>query len=103
MALDDMLDDRETETGAAKRAAAAGVDAIEALGDALDVLGSDALAFVGDDDMDHRAFGLGADGHRRARRPVAKGIGDEVIEELDDLSAVGRDGRKIRRDPDVQF
>ena len=46
VALDDMLDDRQAEAGAAERAAAAGVDPVEALGHAGDMLGRDALALV---------------------------------------------------------
>src|SRR5688572_11187057 len=46
----DMLGDGEAEPGAADRAAAARVDAVEALGEAGQMLGRDALALVDDAD-----------------------------------------------------
>src|SRR5258708_9289299 len=48
MAVDDVLDDREPEPGAAERARAAGVDAIESLGQPRQVLARDPLPLVGD-------------------------------------------------------
>src|SRR5262245_7110097 len=50
VAVDDVLDDREPEPGAAECARAPGVDAVEALGEARQVLARDALALVGDRD-----------------------------------------------------
>ena len=76
VALDDMLDDREAKPGAAERAAAAGIDAVETLGDPRDVLGRDALALVGDRQVQHRPFGMRRHGHRRARLAVAQRIGN---------------------------
>ena len=46
VAQHDMLDDGEAEAGAADRAAAARIDAVEALGEARDMVGRDALALV---------------------------------------------------------
>ena len=43
-----MLDDGEAEPGAADRPAPAGVDPVESLGEARQMLGRDALAAVGD-------------------------------------------------------
>ena len=62
VALDDMLDDRQAEAGAAERAASARVDPVEALGHPRDMLGGDALALVGDGELDHPALA-------RERRP----------------------------------
>src|SRR5437868_6031514 len=50
--LDDMLDDGEAEPGAAAVAATRGVDAVEALGQARQVLRRDSLAAVGDGELD---------------------------------------------------
>ena len=49
MALDDMLDDGEAEPGAARIAAARGIDAVEALGQAREMVGGDAVAMVAHD------------------------------------------------------
>ena len=46
MAVEDVLDDREAEPGAAQFARAGGVDAVEALGQARQVLAGNALALV---------------------------------------------------------
>ena len=48
----DVLDDREAQAGAAGRAVASGVDAVEALEDAVELVGRDADALVGDADVD---------------------------------------------------
>ena len=48
VAQHDMLDDGEAEPGAADRAAAPGIDPVEALGEPRDMLGRDALALVDD-------------------------------------------------------
>src|SRR6185436_7373825 len=88
-----MLDDREAETGPTERSAAAGVDAVEALGDAGDMLGRNPLALVGDREVDHRPFRLRRNGDWSAGFAVAERVGDEVVEQLQDLAAVGDDRR----------
>jgi len=98
VAFDDMLDDREAETGPTERSAAAGVDTVEALGDAGDMLGSNPLALVGDREVDHRPFRLCRNGDRSAGFAVAERIGDEVVEQLQDLAAVGGNRRKLIAD-----
>ena len=50
MAVDDVLDDGEAEPRAAKLARAGGVDAIEALSEARQMVGGDAVALVADGD-----------------------------------------------------
>src|SRR5690242_19665843 len=55
VAIDDVLDDGEAEPGAAHRARASRVDAVEALGEARNVLPRDALATVAHGDSDMRA------------------------------------------------
>ncbi len=44
MAFDDMLDDRQAEPGAARFAAARGIDPIKALGQARQMIGGDPVA-----------------------------------------------------------
>src|SRR5688572_16061435 len=46
MTQHDMLDDGEAEAGAADRAATARIDAVETLGEAGNMVGGDAFAFV---------------------------------------------------------
>ena len=62
MAVDDVLDDGEAEPGAAQLARAGGIDAVEALGQARQMLARDAVAVVA-----HR------DGDAAARSPAARG------------------------------
>src|SRR5688572_33063453 len=54
----DMLGDGEAEPGAADRPAAAGVDPVEALGQAGQMFGGDPLALVDDSDPQHAAAGF---------------------------------------------
>src|SRR5690349_16143484 len=64
MALDDVLDDRQTEAGAADPAAARRIDPIEALGQPRNMLGGDALALVGDPEPQHFPVEIERDVHR---------------------------------------
>src|SRR5262245_42774571 len=52
MAVDDVLDDGEAQPGSAELTRAAGVDAVEPLGQARQVLARDAVALVRDADGD---------------------------------------------------
>src|SRR5258707_869889 len=85
VALDDMLDDREPEPGAAGFAAARRVDAVETLGQTRQMLARDAGAEVGDGDDDPAAVLFGRDRDPRSGpvAAVAQGIADEVVEQLD--------------------
>src|SRR4051794_10561396 len=98
MTLDDMLDDRKAQTGAAERTAAAGVDTIETLSDPRDMLRRDALAFVGDRKSDHRPFGLRSNGDGSSWLAIAQGVGQQIVEQLKNLSAICGDGGQIGRD-----
>ena len=62
-----MLDDRQAEAGAAGGAVARGVDAVEALEDAVELVGRDADAPVGDGDVDGDVVPGGR--RRRPRSP----------------------------------
>ena len=79
VAVDDVLDDREAEPGAAHLARARGVDPVKALGQPRQVLARDAVAAVAHRDRDKGARtplgicrsarrGLGADGDLAFRR-----------------------------------
>src|SRR5579872_5867183 len=54
MAVDDVLDDRQTEAGAAQFARARRIDAVEPLGQPRQVFAGDAVALVGNRDRYHR-------------------------------------------------
>jgi hypothetical protein len=87
----------QAEAGAALRAAAAGVDPVEAFGEPRDMLGRDPLALVGDGQHDLLVGQLRP--HRdRAGAAVADGVADEVVEQLVDLDPVGEDRWKPGRD-----
>src|SRR3546814_6576286 len=63
MPLGDVLDDREAQPGAAERAAAARIDAVEAFGKPGQMLGRDAVAPI--DDRQRDVAGIaGLESHR---------------------------------------
>src|SRR5215208_3699339 len=62
MAVEDMLDDRQAEAGAAARAAFLHADTIETLGQARYVIGGDARAIIGHGDL-HPACSIAACGY----------------------------------------
>src|SRR5207244_221559 len=74
VALRDVLDDRQAETGAARLARAAAVDAVEALGQARQGLAPDADAAVGDRQRPDAggAHGPGAIGPAAVSRSLAR-------------------------------
>src|SRR5258706_11234413 len=73
MGLDDVLDDRQAQSGAAKIARACLVDAVEALRQARQILLRDARAGVGDGNFDlSRSFMVMVD-HRGPKRNLAAG------------------------------
>ena len=61
MPLNDVLDDRQTKSGAAGFAASGWVDAIEALRDARQMLARDSGAVIGDADQHPGSAPLGRD------------------------------------------
>src|SRR3546814_4532476 len=83
MALDEVLDDGEAKPGATGRAAAAGIRAVEALGDAGQVLGRDAIALVAN--RDEHPAGAGRF-HRNRDRPA--GRSEEHTSELQSLMRI---------------
>ena len=83
-----MLDDRQSEAGAAGGTVAGRVDAIEAFEDPVDLLGRDADALVGDRDLDDGVESLGADDDGGAVGGVLHGIGDQVRQRERDLFLV---------------
>src|SRR3546814_2079909 len=90
-----MLDDGEPEPGAADRAAARLVDAVEALGQARDMLGRDAVALVADRQADAVALARQFDGHRRAGAAVFHRVRDDVVRKLAELRRVAE--HRLRR------
>lgn len=77
-----MLDDGQPQTGSPGGAGAGGVDAVEALEDALLVLVGDADALVGDGDLDEVPAGRGHPPHRDADPGAGRGVVDGVLHEV---------------------
>src|SRR3546814_695420 len=88
MAFADMLDAREAEPGAADRAAARFVDAVEAFGAARDMVGGDAVALIGHGEARALAFAREFDRHRGAGVAVFHRVRDDVVRELAELRGV---------------
>src|SRR5262249_24744976 len=104
MMVDDVLDDGEPKTRAAKVARTGSVDPVESLGQARDVLARNAVALVVDGDGDGHAFAAEPSGQPldrlaggwrrdqparyadgRARAPVLDRVVDQVLEHLHEL------------------
>ncbi len=101
MARERVLHDGEAEAGAAGLARAAAIDAVEALRQPRDVLGSD--ADTGVLHRERRAFGPVApeEAYFAALRGIAHGVGDEVAEGARELGFRAEDvdfGRAAQRD-----
>src|SRR5271154_6214658 len=82
---DDAAADGEAEAGAAHGAGVGGVDLVEALEDALELVGGDAAALIAD--LDFGLVGVdaaGAEVDLGAGRGELDGVGDEVGEGLQD-------------------
>ena len=101
VAVEDVLDDGEPEPGAALVAAGGDAHAVEALGQAVDVLARDARAVVLDGDAVAVRVRLarrrGEDAHGRALAAVLHRVVDEVGEDLRELVAVAEHPRARRR------
>ena len=80
-----VLDDGEPQTGAAGRARAAAVDAVEALGQARNVFGGDADAGVGDGELAAFRAHPPVERHATAVGRIAHRIADQVAEGADQL------------------
>jgi hypothetical protein len=94
--LGDVLDDREAEARAAHFAAAAAVDAVEALEDARDVFGGDADAVVADFDEGVLAAGARGDVDLATFGGVLAGVVDEVGDGALDVVGVALERRQGR-------
>src|SRR5262245_18742975 len=105
MALDDMLDDGETEPGAAGLPASRRVDAIEALGHARQMLAWNARAVIGD-----RQRRPGPAARRRQANlragpgaPVAHRIAEQIVDYLEQLRPVASHRGQVGGDVDYQL
>src|SRR5262249_36600900 len=100
-----VADDGETETGAARLAAAGPVDSVEPLEDPVEVTRRDADAVVADLDVDPRPSGPGGNLHDRSGAGVLDAVLDEVGERRHGLTPVANRPESPRRlvdlDPDV--
>src|SRR3546814_17613971 len=100
----DVLDDREAQPGAAERAAAARIDAVEAFGKPGQMLGRDAVAPIDDRQRDVAGIaGLESHRDRGAGAPVFHRIADEVVEPLRHLREIADDRRYRVRAIDLQL
>ena len=112
MAVDDVLDDREAKAGAAHLARAGGVDSVEALGEARQVLARNAVAPIAYRNRDrrrcravglHPAGTLGDHGDLGPRPAVFDGVVEEVLKQLGQFVAIAQDIGQIvghgQRDP----
>src|SRR5687768_4629038 len=89
MSADDMLDDGETEPGSADRSASAGVDPVESLGQARQMLDRNALAAVDDGKAKlGRPVILQAHRHLRIDPSIFESVDDQVADELEQLPPV---------------
>src|SRR5215471_10130003 len=109
MAIDDVLHDGKAKTGAALLAAALHVDTIEALGEARNRVGRNALAIVAHAGG-NRGFAStpAAAMHERKRHPdmtalpsVFDRVVEQVLEKLDELVALAGHRRQIGAGEDL--
>src|SRR6266576_1035109 len=96
MGLHQVLHDRQAEPGPAFLAGAAGVDAIESLENAREVLGRDARAGVADAQDSVSAHALCDDADFAASRRVSQRIVVQVGEDLPQRFGIAVEGRGIR-------
>ena len=94
MALDDVLDDGQSQPGALLLAAGLGIDAIEAFGHARHMFGLDARTMINNTDLGMHARAL--DPGQGYLDPLAvgailDGIVDKVLEHFVELPAIARD------------
>src|SRR5439155_8074243 len=95
MAFDDVLHDGEPETRSPRLAAARRINPVEALGEPWQVFTGNAWPVVG-----HRYRNRGAtlfreyvDRRTRFAAAIAESVADEIVEHLNELSAVAAHGR----------
>src|SRR5262249_38270492 len=80
--LDEAAADREADSGSAGATGHRAVDAIEAIEDALGVLGRDADAVIADAEGDRAAVGGGVEDDPAGVRRVLDGVLDQVAQHL---------------------
>ena len=88
MLLDDAAADGEAEAGAALLAGVGGFDLLEAVEDAVELVGGDAAAFVDDLEEDGVGGGFGVDADGGGDGRELDGVGEEVGEDLEDAVGV---------------
>ena len=88
MLLDDAAADGEAETGAALLAGVGGLDLLEAVEDAVELVGGDAAAFVDDFEEDGVGGGFGVDADGGGDGGELDGVGEEIGEDLKDAVGV---------------
>ena len=88
MLLDDAAADGEAEAGAALLAGVGGLDLLEAIEDAVELVGGDAAAFVDDFEEDGVGGGLGVDADGGGYGGELDGVGEEIGEDLEDAVGV---------------
>ena len=86
--LDDAAADREAEAGAALLAGVGGFDLLEAVEDAVELVGGDAAAFVDDFQEDGVGGGFGVDANGGGDRRELDRVGEQVGEDLKDAVGV---------------
>ncbi len=86
--LDDAAADGEAETGAALLAGVGGLDLLEAVEDAVELVGGDAAAFVDDLEEDGVGGGLGVDADGGGDGGELDGVGEKIGEDLEDAVGV---------------
>jgi len=94
MAVDDVLDDRQTQAGAAALAAALDVHTIEALGEPRDVFAGNTLTFVLDCYKYLTGGGIRlpeADSHVRAFASIFDRVVDQILKDLSEFIALAND------------
>src|SRR5437899_12808623 len=92
-----MFDDGEAEAGPARFPAARGIDPIEALGHARQMLARNAGAMVSDTEEHPRTAALGGDGDFGTGpvAAVAQRVANQIVEQLDELHAVAAHRREV--------
>ncbi len=95
MLLDDAAADGEAETGAALLAGVGGFDLLEAVEDAVELVGGDAAAFVDDFEENGVGGGLGVDADGGRYGGELDGVGEKVGEDLQDAVGVTVEEKRL--------
>src|SRR6266851_2729471 len=100
MSVDDVLDDRQTQSGTSHRAGARRIDAVEALGETRQMFATNALAVIAHRDGDERWPGGPAIDprryfDRRALVTVFDSVVEKVLEHLRQLVRLAHNLRQV--------